>query len=333
MTIYVYSANPSHGAKDLCEVLGAIRLRQFDGLDFRKKNKKIVFTPDDVLICWGSQVAEFDGPRILNAGSKISKKKELEILYNAGIQVPYPKNWDGPVPPGWIGRKKYHVGGSDLLNPDAGYDFLVQKLDIIREFRAHIFNGKTIKAGIKQPRDGFFISSSVEEWQNGTRRGLQVAHPWVRSYDAGWRINYDGFKSDLPLRQAARAAVKTLGLTFGAVDLAEVVGGFNSKYVLEVNRAPGGDPPTIEAYAKHIKKWIETGVTAEDEEVADNTIPAARVAPPTPGADPFAEINRLSASQFFRGARPRDLSATVPRVRPVNTSNPFRTLTNPTSES
>jgi glutathione synthase/RimK-type ligase-like ATP-grasp enzyme len=49
--------------------------------------------------------------------------------------------------------------------------------------------------------------------------------------------------------------VKALGLTFGAVDLGLTpTGKFK---ILEVNRAPGIEGSTIEAYVKAINKWIE----------------------------------------------------------------------------
>jgi glutathione synthase/RimK-type ligase-like ATP-grasp enzyme len=81
-----------------------------------------------------------------------------------------------------------------------------------------------------------------------------MLHPWIRSYDGGWRINYVGFRSTDLMKKLALRAVKAFGLTFGAIDLASNPDGVLK--VLEVNRAPGIEGSTIDAYVKAINKWI-----------------------------------------------------------------------------
>lgn len=146
-----------------------------------------------------------------------------------------------PAPAGdWIGRANNHVGGNDILrgNPLAGNgDYYSKKENLVEEYRLHIFKGKSIRAGVKVKREGF----------EGT------AHAWVRSFEAGWKIKYDDFKSKKAMRELAVKAVATLGLDFGAVDLGKRADG--SYLVLEVNRGPGLEGGTTEAYARAIEKW------------------------------------------------------------------------------
>lgn len=139
----------------------------------------------------------------------------------------------------WVGRMNNHVGGADLLAPPARPDFWVKRENITEEIRIHSFLGKSIRAGKKAPREDVPAASR---------------HAWVRSFDGGWRIVYDGFKSKEAQRELAHRAVAALGLQFGAVDIG--IKADRSLIVLEVNRAAGLEGGTIEAYASAIEGWL-----------------------------------------------------------------------------
>lgn len=137
----------------------------------------------------------------------------------------------------WLGREANHTGGTDLLNPPTVPAFWVKKEEFVKEFRVHSFLGKSIRAGQKVHRESF----------TGT------PHPWIRSWDAGWRISYaDGIVRQKH-RDLAHLAVKALNLDFGAVDIGEKADG--TLVVLEVNRAPGLEGGTVEAYARAVNRW------------------------------------------------------------------------------
>lgn len=138
----------------------------------------------------------------------------------------------------WVGRRNNHVGGLDLLRPPAQPDYWVKKETFVREFRVHSFLGKSIRAGVKAIRDGFTA---------------QTASTWVRSWDGGWWIRYDGDSVRNVHRDIAHRAVAALGLQFGAVDIGERADG--SLVVLEVNRAPGVEGGSLAAYEKAITAW------------------------------------------------------------------------------
>jgi hypothetical protein len=158
-----------------------------------------------------------------------------------------------PVPPPvvpvgeWLARRNNHVGGNDLRAGIEVGDFYSKKEIFVNEYRVHSFFGRSIRAGKKVPRP-----------TTGETAYIGVAHPWIRSYDAGWMISYaDDFapaNRKQTIRNAAHAAVKALGLDFGAVDIGELADG--TLVVLEVNRAPGVEGGTIEAYARTVRRWI-----------------------------------------------------------------------------
>lgn len=268
--IYIYRQAGSDGARALAEAVGGRRIRRF----------RHHLSANDHVVCWG-EINPFPGIcSVLNGGAIRSKYQDALTLKAAGVstievalQQPeeehehfYPlferasSGFNRAIDPDrvkeliaeltgwlvqhpntqveWLGRKNSHIGGDDLL---AAYgftpDFWVKKESIVLEYRVHSFLGRSIRGGIKEP------------WIGGP------AHPWIRSYDAGWRIHYGGIRQDH--RNIAHAAVKALGLDFGAVDIGERADG--SLIVLEVNRAPGLEGGTISAYASAITQWARGG--------------------------------------------------------------------------
>lgn len=141
----------------------------------------------------------------------------------------------------WLPRRNNHVGGADLLGDAlANPDYYSRKEDLVEEYRLHMFAGKSIRAGKKVQRP--------------TRPdGRTAPHAWIRSFDAGWIIQYNDFESTKAMRDVAAAAVHALGLDFGAVDLGKKRDG--TFIVLEVNRAPGIEGGSITAYANKIIAW------------------------------------------------------------------------------
>lgn len=165
----------------------------------------------------------------------------------ASSRTPAPR---GQVLPNveWLPRMNDHVGGNDLLTPPRNPDFWVQKENLVAEYRIHSFHGRSIRAGKKDLRDGYGLAASG-------RATERLASSWIRSWDGGWRILYDGVSARQRHRDIAHAAVKALGLDFGAVDIGEKADG--SLIVLEVNRAPGLAEGTVDRYASAIQQWID----------------------------------------------------------------------------
>jgi hypothetical protein len=274
--IYIYRPAVSEGGRALEDALNDI------GVPARFSQGKLIrerFRADrDKIVCWGAKWSGAGADTAVNNVDVVNKFTEATRLQAGGVRtvqvsrvrpasrpaVRAPFNMGlssvteqqarnlienlqaylaEPLPPAetWVARRNAHVGGDDLREGIQAGDFYSRKEPITNEYRVHIWKGKSIRAGKKVKRDGFETT----------------AHPWIRSYESGWRVNYSEFKSSKAMRELAAKAVETLGLTFGAVDLGELADG--SLLVLEVNRAPGIEGGTTGIYAERIKTWVETG--------------------------------------------------------------------------
>ena len=272
MAVYVYCPRSSNGALELVRALGVKRLRKFDGLTFWSKKHKFTLNYGDTIICWGASVPEMDGIRVLNGlANPTDKYVEHNRFVETGVSTirayqRLPKLGSGTI---LLPRVSNHRGGSDLLYPPTFSDYYVVKEDFTKEYRIHSFAGRSIRAGVKVPREGF---KPVPE--NEWKPEANLLHPWIRSFDGGWRIDYNNFQSTAPLRKLAHLAVKALELTFGAVDLAEKADG--TIKVLEVNRSPGIEANTIQVYVRAINSWLER---EKEKEENDNEKPIVGPAP------------------------------------------------------
>jgi len=110
--------------------------------------------------------------------------------------------------------------------------------DKTAEYRVHVFQGKVI-----------------DITQKCRRRGTEYVEPnkrMVRSYDNGWVFCRADRTIPDKVKALGIAAVASLGLDFGAVDI-----GVNKKgeaFVFEVNTAPGLEGSTLGAYTKAIRE-------------------------------------------------------------------------------
>jgi len=223
--IYVYRRPQSDSANTLSEALEACRIRSLGGRDF---------TRNDRIVCWGEHIDGGIAAKILNGKAPLrSKFTDVKLLKDAGVPT-----IDARTSPGtrgeWLARTSDHERGSDLLNPNTRADYYVRKEKIVKEFRVHSFNGLSIRAGEK-------IKSRPD------------AHPWIRSWDSGWDVRYNGVTP--AHRTIAKNACKALKLDFGAVDIGQKDDG--ELIVLEVNRAPAMDEGnTAKIYAQYILEWF-----------------------------------------------------------------------------
>lgn len=182
--------------------------------------------------------------RLVTTSQGLTELRGAIERVQAAISIPAPV---APPPQSdgeWLGRRFNHVGGNDLLTPTTNPDYYSKKEQFVNEYRVHSFLGHSIRAGKKVHR-----TPQSETPFHG------VPHAWVRSYDGGWQISYaDDMGIKQKHRDIAHAAVEALGLSFGAVDIGELASG--ELVVLEVNRAPGVEGGSIEAYGRAVRRWI-----------------------------------------------------------------------------
>lgn len=155
----------------------------------------------------------------------------MELTRLAAAKVPVPGH-SLSMQPGWLARKFQHHEANDLLKGLTRGDYYVEYVPTVREFRVHIFDGKSVRAGMKQPR-------------------IPNPHPKFRSWRSGWHILYDAECQKYltkEAREVARRAVEALKYDFGAVDIGMRADG--KVVVWEVNSAPGLEGNTIKTYAR-----------------------------------------------------------------------------------
>jgi glutathione synthase/RimK-type ligase-like ATP-grasp enzyme len=200
------------------------------------------------LIRWGSRAyaySEAAFSRVLNKAAAIecasNKYDSLALMESEGVRVP---EWDTdpaalvervgfPI----LGRRTHHARGTDVVlclqrrdyeRSRLRRDYYVQYVPTSREYRLHVVGDECIRVQGKYldyPRD----------WQ-----------PHIRNYASGYRFRAPSRRLRPDRIEAAVAAVKALGLDFGAVDL--IVGDDDQAYVLEVNTAPSCSPRTALMY-------------------------------------------------------------------------------------
>lgn len=277
--LYVYRRAASNSARDLADSF-SVNSRKIGDLASAHYGQGV--RAGDFVICWGESLTQAPtGVKVLNGAPQTSKfeaaRKLLaahvptvevsltqptqvaanavfhlqpdQLHLNRATALRVIRDLQGflatpeRAPDTWLPRRNNHVGGNDLLHPGVG-EYYSKKEALTQEFRIHVFRGKSIRAGVKTPREG------------------ATPHDWIRSYDGGWKIDYTEFTSTKAQRKVAIDAVAALGLDFGAVDIGQKEDG--SFIVLEVNRAPGTEGGTVTAYTRAIEAWIQNPETPAD---------------------------------------------------------------------
>lgn len=229
--IFVYCRRGSTGAKELVAWLNAN-----GGQAVRvKKNTKIrqewIRNSSNLWVNWGDGIPPEVPGRWLNRKLYHNKFNELQLMAKAGVSVPEHSRSRPTTSGEWLARLDNHHEANDLLANLSRGDYYVRKYDTVADWRSHVFKGQGIRLGHKVPR-------------------IDKPHPLFRSWNAGWKLVYDGTEPPRGLRDAAKKACAALGYDFGAVDLGVTKDG--KVVVWEVNAAPGLEGNTIATYGKHI---------------------------------------------------------------------------------
>lgn len=199
-------------------------------------------TPTDRLIRWGSrEAAALDAGcgQVLNTALAIrqaaDKLGSLELLRDAGVRVPRfdtdPTQLDYP----FLGRKRSHVRGTDIVLCLQRKDYLrkprdyyVEYVPTVREYRLHVVGDEVIRV------QGKYLDIPED------------VVPHIRNHAHGYRFRAPSKRLRSQRLEQAVLAVRSLGLDFGAVDM--LIGEDGESYVLEVNTAPSCSPRTGAAY-------------------------------------------------------------------------------------
>jgi len=180
--------------------------------------------------------------------SKATNKRVMRELFREhGVPMPTLYDVDEVQVPA-IGRPDRHTRGKALWlcendgavkaalrgtpRKRAASHFMeyVSKERAPREFRVHVFLGNVIRTSLKS-----YDAAAQEAGRHYTT------------------VSAEGFRTD-HVRDAARKAIKAVGLDFGAVD---VLANDDECWVLEANCAPGLGGTMPEVYANAFASWKE----------------------------------------------------------------------------
>lgn len=234
----------SRSARALSEALGVPRLRVV----------RTTFRPraSDVIINWGNSEPRFPDELYINRPGAVAfaQNKHSTFALLREHNVPHPdfvvrhedaQAWldeGAPVVARQLLRAS-QARGLVLVRPGEElpvaplYTKYVKKAD---EYRIHIgLLGGTY---------------NVIDAQQKRRRSGEESNPQIRNSANGWVYCREGVEPPEEAIEAAKGAVRALGLDFGAVDL-----GWNRHYrqpcVYEVNTAPGLEGTTLTRYAEY----------------------------------------------------------------------------------
>lgn len=238
---------PSDGCRALSRASGVKRLK-LPHSKFRPR-------PTDTIVNWGRSETPFPSANYINKPAAVyvasSKRLSLQKMKEAGVNVPEfttvyqtAAQWSRDGSKVVVRQLDRASGGRGIIlhNPDSGSQLpqagLYTKYTPKKhEYRVHVWGGQVLDIQQKKKRLSF-----PEAQFNGQ----------IRNFDRGWVFARDGVVAPDGVIAQSIAAVRALGLDFGAVDV-----GYNEKAgkatVYEVNTAPGLEGTTLTKYASKIR--------------------------------------------------------------------------------
>ncbi len=239
--IYPYKQG-SRSARALADALGG-RVLRLQGSTYRRR-------PQDTVINWGSSATN-DFTTGLNTWQAVSragnKLRSFQVMQDAGVQIPqfWTRTEDIPddafpivcrtILNGHSGRGIVIANNRGELVPAPLYVKYMKKRD---EYRIHVG-----RMGI--------IAIQRKAIPNGT----EPTDTRIRNHHNGYIFVRNNVEPPQQILDQASAAINSLGLDFGAVDII-----WNNYHqlatVLEVNTAPGLEGQTITDYANYFRGLI-----------------------------------------------------------------------------
>ena len=238
--IYAYSM-ASVSARNLAEELDCSLIRH--------RNSRYIPRRGHTVVNWGAG-RDFTPARTLNhpdaVSRSVNKLTALRTMSDAGVRT-VPFTVDKAVAQQWQ-HQGHVVVSRRLLSASEGKGIIITQpgfrlpnvplytryVKKQGEYRVHVFQGRVI---------------------DRQKKVLPAAHQgernfYVRNTANGFIFIRNGINVPADVEAQAIAAVRALGLDFGAVD---VIYGGRSAFVLEVNTAPGIEGTTVRLYAEAIR--------------------------------------------------------------------------------
>lgn len=234
------------------------------GHDCRIINDKKFKKKPELFIRWGNSYKEVpEGVKEVNSMEAVKRASNKLLMAHALINaenVSFPKAYASPMilaslandlgTPGSVegftpmenNLDLYYRNASGVVrrrnNYVSGDLYGTVPIDRAREFRVHIFDGKTIGVYEKLPHDE---NQAYCKNDNCDFKRLDMSDEETRNTLIG-------------VRPMARAAVEALGLVFGGADV--IISKTGEIYVNEVNSAPSLNSTNLDRYYEEITNYI-----------------------------------------------------------------------------
>lgn len=271
LRLYPYSL-ASESAKDLAKYLNCLRVHPA-GNYFPRMGQLVIGWGNSQTPAW-AQRASLRGVRILNkpAAVKIAANKlhALTELRRVGVTVP-DFTTDRYTAQAWLDHggivfERHTLTGNsgdgiqivsmdqDPDDPSTIRNYLssaplyTKYVPKTTEFRVHVFKGEVI--------------DYIEKKKMAADRRPDNFNRYVSSVNLGWVFARKDILDSTEVRQCAIRAVASLGLDFGAVDIAYANG---TPYVLEVNTAPGLHGTTLVNYVNAFRRYMGAPLLSENQ--------------------------------------------------------------------
>lgn len=230
--------------------------RMFDSICIRPEGSRFRPRYDDLIVNWGrSDLPDYPVGRVLNHPDAVSlcvnKLRSFSAFEEHGVPcVPWTqyiataKEWHalGEIVVGRASLAGRGGQGIRMITPQdpdmPDLPLYTKYMKRKHEYRVHVMDGKVIDVQQKKLRNGVEKNDLTYK---------------IRSYANGWIFAREGVVCPEAVQNAAIAAVRSLGLDFGGVDV-----GWNETaaraYVYEVNSAPGIEGTTVENYTAALRR-------------------------------------------------------------------------------
>lgn len=232
-----------------------------------------------------------------------------------------------------VGRTNYHQGGkgfwlcltkSHVENAiREGAQYFQNYIDIVDEYRVHIFKGKVIHAQKKVRRNNMeeaYVKQHADKIKDYAKKGEveidentlkyalqrvakehQNADMIVRSNRRGWKFSNLKLSPDKAKEKAlidvSISALDPIGLDFGAVDCC--IDSDGKAWIIEINSGPGLEGKTFEAYLACFEEELKKAGKKEKKAEA----PKAKAKEKAAEAEAESKLAAGDAKSRLRGMR------------------------------
>ena len=208
--------------------------------------------PGEVIIRWGgAELPHLDTDRTINRSEAIKRTGKIStfrLLADADVPIPewttdsrVAVSWEAP----YLGRTTDDRGGRGITIYSRGevcgrHPLYTRLVENAREYRIHVVGDDVVSLQRK------YLEYPHLDRHNGI----------IKNHSNGYAFKTPEKDLNSSRKEAAIAAVKALGLDFGAVDM--VIDEEGKEYVLEVNSAPALSPMRVEQYLQALRPLLRS---------------------------------------------------------------------------